>query len=109
MNRIVSVLYKMLLVVCRHKYLWTIGLFILIVGFIDDNSFYNYFRLRRENENLSKEIKTYECKFSHDFEKLNLLKSDPHALIRVAREDHQMKSVDEDVYYIVSTDSINEK
>lgn len=41
----------------RHKYVWTIGLFVLIVGFIDDNSYYNYFLLKKDNAELDKEIK----------------------------------------------------
>ena len=50
----------------RHKYVWTIGLFVLIVGFIDDNSYYNYFLLKKDNAELDKEIKKYEDKFNHD-------------------------------------------
>ena len=106
MNKILSVFQKVLSVVCGHKYLWTIGVFAVIVGFVDKNSFYNYFQLRSENERLDSEIKNYEQKFNHDYKKLHQLKSDPQALIRVAREDHQMKSADEDVYYIVHSDSI---
>ena len=93
----------------RHKYVWTIGLFVLIVGFIDDNSYYNYFLLKKDNAELDKEIKKYEDKFNHDYAKLRQLKTDPRALIKVAREDHQMKSSDEDVYYIVHSDSLNTK
>lgn len=31
--------------------------FCLIVGFIDDNSYYNYFLLKKDNAELDKEIK----------------------------------------------------
>ena len=62
----------------RHKYVWTIGLFVLIVGFIDDNSYYNYFLLKKDNAELDKEIKKYEDKFNHDYAKLRQLKTDPH-------------------------------
>lgn len=106
MNKVLSSFKKMLLLIGNHKYLWTIFVFIIIVGFIDKNSYYNYFVLKNENARLSDEIKLYEEKFNHDYSKLQQLKSDPQALIRVAREDHQMKSVDEDVYYIVKSDSI---
>ena len=61
----------------RHKYVWTIGLFVLIVGFIDDNSYYNYFLLKKDNAELDKEIKKYEDKFNHDYAKLRQLKTDP--------------------------------
>ena len=109
MNRALSFLRKFLSVMARHKYVWTIGLFVLIVGFIDDNSYYNYFLLKKDNAELDKEIKKYEDKFNHDYAMLRQLKTDPRALIKVAREDHQMKSADEDVYYIVHSDSLNTK
>lgn len=109
MNKVLKVLRKFLSVIPRHKYVWTIGLFVLIVGFIDDNSYYNYYLLKKDNAELNREIQKYEEKFDHDYKKLKQLKSDPHALIKVAREDHQMKSADEDVYYIVHSDSLNTK
>lgn len=89
----------------RHKYLWTIIGFVLIVGFIDENSFLQRYRLYAENEETQAEVKRYEDKYTADEQKLHQLKSDPQALIRVAREDHQMRSADEDVYYIVYDDS----
>ena len=55
MNRALSFLRKFLSVMARHKYVWTIGLFVLIVGFIDDNSYYNYFLLKKDNAELDKE------------------------------------------------------
>ncbi len=91
--------------VCRHKYLLTIAFFILHVGFLGTNSFWNKSRLSRQNEEMENEIKQYERQFHASQAKLHRLKSDPGALIRVAREDHQMKSPGEDVYYIIQSDS----
>jgi len=91
----------------NHKYLWTIIGFVLIVGFIDENSFAQRYRLSAENDATEAEVKRYEEKFAIDRQKLHQLKSDPQALIRVAREDHQMRSPDEDVYYIITDDTLN--
>lgn len=91
--------------VWRHKYLWTIALFVAFIGFFDDNSFLARHRLKQENAALEAEIKQYEDQYNHDKEKLQRLKSDPQTLVRIAREDHQMKSADEDVYYVTYADS----
>ncbi|MBQ8277390.1 MAG: septum formation initiator family protein [Bacteroidaceae bacterium] len=93
----------------RHKYFWTIVIFSVHLGFIDANSLWYRYRLTRENKATLKEIAYYEKSFENDRNKLKRLSSDPEALIRVARENHQMKAADEDVYYIVeNSDSLPE-
>ncbi len=87
----------------RHKYFWTIVLFVVFAGFVDENSYWQYRKLVSENEATQAEIKRYEDMFNRDRARLNELRSDPDALLRVAREDHQMKSADEDVYYIIDS------
>lgn len=103
--KIISRLRNVVARVWRQKYFWTILIFLLFVGFLDDNSFWNRYKLEEENSRTAAEVKAYEDKFHHDELKLHQLKSDPQALIRVAREDHQMKSPDEDVYYITRIDT----
>ena len=85
----------------RHKYIWTIVAFVVIVGFVDANSFYRRFTLNRENRALEEEIKRYDDKYKADTRRIEQLRSDPDAIIKVARENHKMKSDDEDVYYII--------
>lgn len=93
----------------RHKYFWTIVIFSVHLGFIDANSLWYRYRLTQENKATLKEIAYYEKSFENDRNKLKRLSSDPEALIRVARENHQMKAADEDVYYIVeNSDSLPE-
>ena len=84
----------------NHKYLWTLVIFLLIIGVIDSNSLWNRWEKRQENKALSAEIKTYELQCSKDSAKLKQLMSSPEAVIRVARETHLMKSQDEDVYIV---------
>ncbi len=87
----------------RHKYFWTVLVFVVLAGFVDDNSYWQYRKLLSENEATLEEIKQYEEIFERDRARLDELRSDPNALLRVAREDHKMKSADEDVYYIVDS------
>lgn len=82
----------------RHRYLCVISFFIIVVGFLDTNSFLARYRLHEENEALRQEIKRYEQKFQHDSHELNSLKNDQEAIERVARVRLFMKTADEDVY-----------
>lgn len=104
--KIRTAIFKICNTVWRHKYIWTAIIYIVIVGFVDDNSFLRRFNLAADNNKTSEEIKRYEALYHKDCQRLHELKSNPQALIRVAREDHQMKSPDEDVYYTVNADSI---
>ncbi len=97
---------RVLHAIWRHKYIWTFALFVFFVGFADENSCYNKYKLDRENAEKEAEIKAFEAQYAADQRKLNQLRTDPQALIRVAREDHRMQSADEDVYYIVDTDTV---
>lgn len=103
--KIRSIFHRTINGIWRHKYVWTIILFLVFVGFVDENSFWNRYKLVADNEETTTEIEQYEKRYERDQTKLRQLKSDPQALIRVAREEHQMKSPDEDVYYITHSDS----
>lgn len=84
----------------RQKYLWTISAFILIVGFLDPNSFYHRYNLHRENEELRQQIRDYEALYDHSTLELHDLERSPEAIERVARVDLYMKTSDEDIYVI---------
>lgn len=84
----------------RQKYLWTILAFILIVGFLDPNSFYHRYNLHRENEELRQQIRDYEALYDHSTTELHDLERSPEAIERVARVDLYMKTSDEDIYVI---------
>lgn len=93
-------LKRAVLLVIRQKYLWTILAFIAIVGFLDPNSFWRLFELRRQNAALRAEIAEYESRYNADTQALNDLMNNPEAVERVARVNLYMKTVDEDVYVI---------
>lgn len=85
---------------CQHKYLWTILAFVLIAGFIDENSLYHFFRLSSHNSQLREEISAYEKEYNEARSELKRLGHSPCAFEEVARVRLFMKSEDEDVYVI---------
>lgn len=91
----------------RHKYLWTIVLFIVIVGFLDENSFWQRYQIHAENERLREEIKNYQDKYARDTKELEELDKSPEAVEKVARLRLYMKADKEDVY-IIEEDSDTE-
>lgn len=89
-----------LLSLVRKKFLWTILAFILIVGFLDANSFWNNYKLEQENARLREEITNYEQRYAASTKELQELQSSPEAIERVARVNLYMKTTNEDIYII---------
>lgn len=87
----------------RHKYLWTIVGFIVIVGFVDTNSLWRLYELKRQNAQLREEIAQYEHQYKADTRELHDLEHSQEAIERVARVNLYMKRADEDIYIIDST------
>lgn len=84
----------------KHKYLWTVALFILIAGFLDENSFLKFCQLRTHNNELKAEIEQYEHQYDSCSTELQRLKTSSRAYEEVARVRLLMKSENEDVYVI---------
>ncbi len=101
--KIKETLGKLISGIWRHKYIWTLVLFVVLVGFVDENSYWNRHRLEAENASKRETIKKLEAQYSETQQKLDEIKTNPQALVRVAREIHQMKSANEDVYYFVES------
>ena len=89
-----------LLSIVRKKFLWTILAFVLIVGFLDANSFWNNYKLQQENTRLQNEITLYEQHYATSTQELKELQSSPEAIERVARVNLYMKTANEDIYVI---------
>ncbi len=88
------------LTILRQKYLWTILAFVIVVGFLDPNSYWHRYQLHLQNQELRKEIAFYEEKYAADSKELEALEHSPEAVERVARVNLSMKTADEDVYEI---------
>ena len=84
----------------RHKYLWTILAFLILIGFVDPNSLWYRYRLYERNETLREDIRRYEQQYAADARTLYELHTDPAAVEKVARVHLFMKTDNEDVYVI---------
>ncbi len=83
-----------------HKYVWATVIFIVVVGYVSPNSFWNRYLLHKENEALREEIRKYEEAYERDSKEFHALETNPEAVERVARVRHFMKTENEDVYVI---------
>ena len=84
--------------VCRRKYLITLVVFVVIVGFLDENSIVRRMGYADEISRLNNEIEKYRAEYEENTERLNELAVDSGAIERIAREKYLMKKPNEDIY-----------
>lgn len=84
--------------VSKNKYLITLAVFAVIVGFLDENSIVRRLGFAREISHLNAEIEKYRAEYEQNTERLNELAVDSGAIERIAREKYLMKKPDEDIY-----------
>lgn len=84
----------------HHAYLVTIFLFVLIVGFLDPNSYYHRYLKHEQITHLEEEIQNYKDIYNRDTHTLLELQSNPRAIEKVARERYFMKKPNEDIYIL---------
>ena len=82
----------------RHKYMITVLIFIVVIGFLDENSLIQRVKHRSEISALNSEIEKYRKQYEEDTEKLKELTTNPEALEKIAREKYLMKKPDEDIF-----------
>ena len=82
----------------RYKYAITIGVFLLIIGVLDENSLIRRISHRREIYQLISEIERYRKQYEEDSRMLKEITSNPKELEKVARERYLMKKSNEDIY-----------
>lgn len=82
----------------KHKYLITLVLFAIIVGFLDENSIVRRMGYAREESRLRDEIDKYRAEYEENTLRLNELAVDSGAIERIAREKYLMKKPNEDIY-----------
>lgn len=88
---------------CRHKYLITVGIFVVIIGFLDENSLLRRFGYEREISQLRNEIEKYRADYEENTKRLNELSTNPDAIEQIAREKYLMKKPNEDIYVFEET------
>lgn len=86
--------------VSRYKYLIVIVVGVLVVGFLDDNSYLRKIEYEFEIADLKEQIKSYNDKYEADAKKLKDLERDPKLIVRIAREKYFMKAPDEDIFVL---------
>ena len=82
----------------RHKYMITVLIFIVVIGFLDENSLIQRVKHPSEISALNSEIEKYRKQYEEDTEKLKELTTNPEALEKIAREKYLMKKPDEDIF-----------
>lgn len=81
------------------KYIVTLFVIVLIVGFVDDNSIMNRQERIENIEKLQAEIAVLKAHYEDDTRKLNELEEYDN-VVRLAREKYLMKRPGEDVFVI---------
>ena len=96
-----SKIHSAWLFMCKHKYLLTFLLIILIVGVVDEDSFLNRHPRRVRIDTLRQEIANYKQQYNEADGKIRELENNPKAVEKIARERYHMKRADEDVFVFV--------
>lgn len=92
----------------HYKYVITIVVGIVVVGFLDDNSFIRRVQLELQVNDLQAEIARYKEQHEANMRQLNELKHNPDAFEKIARERYFMKTYNEDIY-VLSDDKKTEQ
>ena len=79
----------------RRKYLITFAAFVVVVGFLDENSIVRRMGYANEISRLNSEIEKYRAEYEENTERLNELAVDSGA---IEREKYLMKKPNEDIY-----------
>jgi cell division protein FtsB len=80
---------------------------IILIGFVDENSWWRHMRNTLRINELQEEIDQYTDQYKQDKAKMDMLKRDPKAIEKIARERYFMKTDDEDIF--VLSDDLEEE
>lgn len=86
--------------VSHYKYAIVIVVGVLLVGFVDENSFMHRVQLEMQISDLNAEIEKYNAQNEADLKQLREMRNDKGAFGRIARERYFMKADDEDIYVL---------
>lgn len=90
---------KPIVKILSNRYLLILLIFIVWMGFFDENSFMNHHDLDKEIDKLEKSVNYHTKEINHDKKIIKDLKH-PDSLEKFAREEYKMKKKDEDIYII---------
>lgn len=86
--------------ISHYKYLVVIALGVIIVGFIDENSFMRRIQLELKISDLRSDINKYNKQYQDDSRQLREIRRNPKTIEKIARERYFMKADDEDIYVL---------
>ena len=95
--------------IAHYKCVIVIVLGIVLVGFVDDNSFVQRVKYDLQISELKDQIKAYDETHAKNAEALHELKRDPKTIEKIAREKYFMKTDDEDVFVLSDDVQFTEK
>lgn len=98
-------LYSFWNIVCRHKYIVTFVLFMLMLTFMDDDSLISRYQRRVVIGQLHEEIDKYQSMYESVTGQLEALDNDPAAVERMARERYHMKRSNEEIYIVANKEA----
>lgn len=84
----------------KNKYLIATVLFFVWMLFFDHNNIFLHLQYRKELNELKTSKKYYQEQIDKTREEVELIKTNPQALERVAREQYLMKKDNEDVFVV---------
>ena len=84
----------------KNKYLIATLFFIVWMLFFDHNDIFLHLQYRKELNELKADKKYYQEQIDLTRKEVDLIKSNPQAMEKVAREQYLMKKDDEDVFVV---------
>jgi cell division protein FtsB len=84
----------------KNKYLIATVLFLVWMLFFDHNNIFLHLQYRKELNELKTSKKYYQEEIDKTREEVELIKTNPQALEKVAREQYLMKKDNEDVFVV---------
>ena len=82
------------------KYAVVTVIAIALVGFIDENSVWKHMKNQSRISDLQEEIARYTEQYKRDDAQVELLRRDPKAIQKIARERYFMKADNEDIFVL---------
>ncbi|MCW3788265.1 FtsB family cell division protein [Plebeiibacterium sediminum] len=91
--------------ILRNKYILTLIVFGIWVGFFDQNNLWDRAKLSSRIKQLEKQKNHYEVEIEQNQRKLKEIDESPESLEKFAREQYLMKKKNEDIFVIVEEDN----
>ena len=84
----------------HNKYWIVIIIGVAIVGFLDENSYYQRVKNMMVIRDLKEQIDQFNAQYEHDEAVLREIRQNPKTITKIARERYFMKADDEDIFIL---------